>query len=332
MTEIRKHPVTKKRVIIAVERNGRPSDLIKSEYKSDKEDFVETCPFCPGNEEDTPKEIMRFTKKNDWKVRVVPNKYSALSMKSKCKDDNSELFNKKNGLGFHEVIIEGRKHNSNYFNMNKEDFIYILHMHRERYKDLMMRKGIEYVSIYKNYQKKAGASLEHTHSQMIASPFIPSLIEEELISSKEYFDSKGSCIYCDILKEEIDKKERIVIESENFIVLTPFASMYNYEISIFPKSHQSSFIEMSIKEVRELAGLLEKIFKKMGNLLGEFPFNMFLHNAPLLKKEYDNSYHWHIGITPRFSTQAGFELGSGIYINTISPEDAAKTLRNIKGV
>lgn len=330
MPEIRKDPVLGRNVIIASERGKRPTDLLAITEDLRVKDYVETCPFCMGNEEKTPPEIDRMVQDNRWMVRVVPNKFPALSIESKCKEMDEGLFTKKNGLGYHEVIIESGIHSKSFFNMDTEEFEYILKMYRKRDKNLMKLDKIKYVSVFKNYKKKAGASLEHPHSQIMALPMVPNSIVEELEGSKRYYEEKERCIYCDMIREEIKSDERVVINTENFLVLEPYASIYNYETVITPKAHIVDFNEITDTLIRELAIVLKDTFSRMEKVLGDFPFNMYVHTLPKGYEEYRNSYHWHIVISPRLSNQAGFELGSGVYINTVAPEDAARSLRDVK--
>ncbi|RKD32739.1 galactose-1-phosphate uridylyltransferase [Thermohalobacter berrensis] len=329
MTEIRTDPVTGNQVIIATERGKRPTDL-KSVLPEKKVKKIEdSCPFCPGNEEKTPPEISRINRRDKWTVRVVPNKYPAVSMESSCNINDSILFKKEKGKGKHEVIIESREHNKSFFYMDIKEFEYMLKMYKKRYKDLINLEGIKYVSIFKNYKKEAGASLEHPHSQAIALPLVPKLIKEELHGSKNYFEKEGNCIYCDIIKEELNNNERIITETKNFLVLAPYASIYSYHTQIIPKEHKSNFETINNKLIEELAILLFDIFNRMGRLLGDFPFNMYLHTLPKDEENHNKTYHWHMEIAPRLSNQAGFELGSGMYINTVAPEQAAKVLRSV---
>ncbi|EOD01537.1 galactose-1-phosphate uridylyltransferase [Caldisalinibacter kiritimatiensis] len=329
MPELRKDPVTGKHVIIAIERGKRPSDLKETNEEIKPKSYVETCPFCVGNEEKTPPEIDRIENENEWVTRVVPNKFPALSMESECEDSNQRLFWKKNGVGYHEVIIETRDHSKSLFNMEVNDFVNILKTYKKRYNELINKDEIKYVSIFKNYKKKAGASLEHSHSQAIALPLVPNLVKEELEASKKYFEKYKRCIFCDIINEEIKDDKRIVINDDHFVVLAPFASIYNYELMIIPKAHQHSFKDITENELKMLAESMKEVFNRLNKVIGDFPFNMYIHTLPKGMEKYKKSYHWHIEISPRLSNHAGLELGSGIYINTVAPEDAVKNLRNI---
>ena len=327
MTEIRKDPITGREVIVAVERGQRPSDFrIEDEGLEDVE-YLKSCPFCIGNEYDTPKEKDRFTNREGWSVRVIPNLYSALTLDSNIISSNDKIFSSENGIGIHEVIVESPKHNKNIFNMSVDEIRDILRMFKVRHNEAINDENINYVSIFKNYKSRSGASLEHPHSQIIASSIIPSFIKEELNNTLKYHDENHNCIYCHILDREISLLERVIINNDKFVVFAPYASRYKYETVIFPKEHSYCFGEINDEEIYELAKVLKDLYNRKKKVLGDFPFNLYIHTTPKDSSKYRDSYHWHIHITPRLSIPAGYELGTDIYINTIAPEKVAKSLR-----
>ena len=331
MSEIRIDPITGRHLIFAVERDLRPTDLwnlAKEVNPMSELDYVQKCPFCKGNESATPEEILKVPDSEDWKVRVFPNKFPAI----KSMDDENmqsskphSIYEKYSGIGTHEVIVESPFHNTNYFTMNLEDFTIFIEAMVLRYKAIISNKDIEYVSFFKNHQKLAGASLFHPHSQLIGLNSVPDFVKYEVEGSKTFFDKTHSCPYCHILELELSKKERLIYENEHFAVICPFAPKYKYETWILPKKHLPYF--ETEDNIDELAKALYFCFKAMYIELGDFPFNMFLHALPKTMKSGEIYYHYHFEINPRLSGNAGFELGTGIYINSIYPEEAAKKLK-----
>lgn len=338
MTELRKDPIIDNWVIISTGRGRRPLDYkIKTEEKK-----KDSCVFCEGNEGETPPEIFAFRKKGTrenspgWKVRVVSNKYPALKMEEKeAALEKAGMLWKMDGLGVHEVIIETPHHHENFDNLSIGNIVLILKTYRQRYLDLSKDKRIKYVLIFKNYGIDGGASLEHPHSQLIGTPIIPQRIKEELKGAKEYFDLNRRCIFCDYIKQEVKSKDRLIKETEKYVAISPFAARFPFETWILPKYHHSSYEETSDNDILNLARIMKEILSKIKKKLNNPPYNFIIHTAP--SKEFstrecpdlDKKYHWHIEIIPRLTKIAGFEWGTGFYINTTSPEEAARILNSI---
>jgi len=338
MTELRKDPIIDNWVIISTERGRRPLDYkIKTEEKK-----KDNCVFCEGNESKTPPERFAFRKegtmenKPGWKVRVVPNKYPALKMEEReiiLKE--AGMFKKMNGLGAHEVIIETPHHHKDFDNLSIDNIVLILKTYRQRYLDLSKDKRIKYILIFKNYGIDGGASLEHPHSQLIGTPIIPQKIKEELEGAKEYFDLNGRCLFCDYIEQEIKSKDRLIKETEKYVAISPFAARFPFETWILPKYHNACYKETSDNDILSLARIMKEILSKIKKKLNNPPYNFIIHIAP--SKEFstrewpglDKKYHWHIEIIPRLTKIAGFEWGTGFYINTTSPEEAARILISI---
>jgi len=336
MTELRKDPIIDNWVIISTERGRRPlNHKIKIEEKK-----KDSCVFCEGNESKTPPEIFAFRKKGTrenkpgWEVRVVNNKYPALSMEEReVALEKAGMFRKMDGLGVHEVIIETPYHHKDFANLGVDNIVLILKTYRQRYLDLSKNKRIKYVQIFKNYRIDGGASLEHSHSQLIGTPIIPQRIKEELKGATEYFDLNGRCIFCDYIKQEIKSKDRLIKETEKYVAVSAFAARSPFEIWILPKYHNTCYEETSDTDILNLAKILKETLFKIKKKLNNPPYNFIIHTAP--SKEFstiewsnlDKKYHWHMEIIPRLSKIAGFEWGSGFYINTTSPEEAARILR-----
>jgi len=338
MTELRKDPIIDNWVIISTERGKRPLD-----YKTKKEEKKkDSCVFCEGNEGETPPEVFAFREKGTmknkpgWKVRVVPNKYPALKLEERgIILDKAGMFKKMEGMGVHEVIIETPHHHKDFNNLSVDNIVLILKTYRQRYLDLSKDKRIKYILIFKNYGINGGASLEHPHSQLIGTPIIPQRIKEELKGSKEYFNLNGRCIFCDYIKQEIESKDRLIKETEKYVVISPFAARFPFETWILPKYHKACYEEISDSDILSLAGIMKEILFRIKKKLNNPPYNFIIHTTPPKElstgewPDMDKKYHWHIEIIPRLSKIAGFEWGTGFYINTTSPEEAAKILRSI---
>ena len=337
MTELRKDPIIDNWVIISTERGRRPLDYtIKTEGKK-----KDSCVFCEGNEGETPPEVFAFRKKGTtenkpgWKVRVIPNKYPALQMEEKgIIVEEAGMLKKMDGLGVHEVIIETPYHQKDFDDLSVDNIVLILKTYRERYLYLSKDKRIKYILIFKNYGIDGGASLEHPHSQLIATPIIPQRIKEELNGAKEYFDLNRRCIFCDYIKQEIESKDRLIRETEKFVVISPFAARFPFEIWILPKYHSAYYEKINDDDILSLARIMKETLFKIKKKLNNPSYNFVIHTAPskefsAREQDLDKKYHWHIEIIPRLTKIAGFEWGTGFYINTTSPEEAARILKSI---
>ncbi len=326
MPELRKDPMSGRWVIISVERGKRPSDFgVRVSPK--KGGF---CAFCEGNERTTPPEIMAFrpgsgdSNTSGWSLRVVPNKFPALNVEGQLERVGEGIFDKMNGVGAHEVVIECPDHNSTLSTMPLKSVEGTLWAFHQRMEDLRKDNRFKYVLVFKNEGDDAGASLEHTHSQLIALPIIPQLVEEELFLSKQYYSYKERCIFCDVIRQERDGKMRVISENEDFIAIAPFASRAPFETMILPKRHESAFAPHGNFDL--LAQILQRTLKQIDKVLDLPPYNLMIHTSPF-KDETNEYYHWHIEILPKLTKIAGFEWGSGFYINPTPPEEAAKFMR-----
>ena len=331
MPELRKDPIIGRWVIISTERGKRPHGFSSVQARSD----AAMCPFCPGNENYTPPEIMAYRQpqtvpnKPGWKVRVISNKYPALKIEGNLDRAAKGLYDQMNGIGAHEVIIETADHSRDIVDLSDEEIRDILWAYRERMLDLQRDGRFKYILVFKNHGEAAGASLEHAHSQLIATPIIPKRVTEELDGARQYFAFKERCIFCDIIRQEIMEFERIVKDYDAFISFQPFASRFPFETWIIPKPHQSSFLEMSDAEYLALAGALKDTLLRLKIALNDPAFNFVLHTRPISAESHEY-FHWHVEIMPKITKMAGFEWGSGFYINPTSPEEAAAFLRGIE--
>ncbi|MBI4681824.1 MAG: galactose-1-phosphate uridylyltransferase [Nitrospirae bacterium] len=329
MPELRKDPISGRWVIISIERGKRPSDF-GMRVSPKKGGF---CAFCEGNEYTTPPEIMAFRSNGGkpntpgWTLRVVSNKFPALNIEGKLNRVGEGIFDKMNGVGAHEVIIECPDHNLTLSTMPVKSVEEVLWAFHHRITDLKKDTRFRYVLVFKNEGDEAGASLEHTHSQLIALPIVPHLVEEELFQAKQYYEYKERCIFCDIIHQETEDPIRVIAENNDFIAIAPFASRSPFETMILPKKHESSFSPNGSFSL--LAQMLQQTLKQIDKVLDLPPYNMMIHTSPF-KNEQNEYYHWHIEIIPKLTKIAGFEWGSGFYINPTPPEEAAEFLRKVE--
>jgi UDPglucose--hexose-1-phosphate uridylyltransferase len=332
MPELRKDYVTDTWVVFSTWRSQRPIEERKQPSAS-----VDTssCPFCPGNEHMTPPEILAYRNDGEvngpgWWVRCVPNKYPALIIEGEVKRRVTQLFHSVNGVGAHEVIIETPDHLGRLGSLDEKQVYEVISAYRDRYVDLTRDSRFKYILIFKNHGLEAGASLSHPHSQLIATPIIPRRIMDELRASRDFYESTGgSCIYDEIVEEELEVGDRVVVENDGFLTICPYAARFPFETWIIPKEHEMHFEDMKDEERRLLARTLKGVFSRFDTLFGDPPFNYYIHTAPCDRRDH-RYYHWHVEITPRMSNTAGFERGTGFYINPVPPEDAARLLRETK--
>lgn len=328
MPELRKDPVVGRWVIISSERSRRPSDF-KPEPPRPR---TPNCVFCPGNEEKTPPEILAGRPPDSrpntpgWSYRVVPNKFPALRIEGDLEPAGEGLFDRMNGVGAHEVVIESPDHDASLARLGTDAVADVLLAFRERVVDLKKDPRFEYILFFKNHGEAAGASLEHPHSQLIATPIIPIMVTEELAGSARYWELKERCVWCDIVRQERRAGKRMIAETQGFVAVAPFAPRFPFETWILPARHASAFEEIGVEDVRGLAHVLGGFLRRMDEVLGGPAYNFMLHTAPLKAAGLEH-YHWHLEIIPKLTRVAGFEWGSGFFINPVAPEDAAAALR-----
>jgi UDPglucose--hexose-1-phosphate uridylyltransferase len=328
--ELRKDPVVGRWVIIASDRSRRPSDFSPELPRR----RTSRCVFCEGNEDKTPPEILAARPPESrpdgpgWTYRVVANKFPALRIEGDLEPSGEGLFDRMNGVGAHEVVVESPDHAASLATMSIDAVADVLLAYRERVLDLKKDPRFEYVLVFKNYGEPAGASLEHPHSQLIATPIIPIMVLEELGGSARYWEMKERCVWCDILRQERRAGRRVILESNGFAVVAPFAPRFPFETWILPSRHRSSFEDSEIDEIRGLAAVLREFFRRLGAALNDPPFNFMLHTAPLREPTLDY-FHWHLEIIPKLTRVAGFEWGTGFFINPVPPEDATAALRDV---
>ena len=335
MAELRKDLITGRWVIISTARGKRPTDF-PPDIKETRDKSA--CPFCPGNEALTPPEIHALrpsgTHKDsaNWRVRVVPNKYPALGIDFPLIKKGVGLYDQMSGFGAHEVIIETPDHEKTLEDLSVEEIRNVITVSQDRIQDLHRDVRFRYVLLFKNEGSQAGATLSHPHSQLIATPITPKRVKEELAGAQGYYLQKERCVYCDMIAQEKELGVRIVYENESFITFCPFASRFPFEMCLLPKQHELNFHE-SRSHVGDLAQCLKATMEKLDRVLNHPQYNYVFHTAPNLSarkgrwETIHEDYHWHLEIIPRLTKVAGFEWGTGFYINPTSPEDAAKYLR-----
>ena len=327
MPEFRKDPVVDRWVIIAAERANRPHNKPERVRLADPN----ICPFCAGNENMTPPPVLVMADKNagteaaGWSLRVVPNKYPAL-VAGEESPRNDGLYRSMNATGVHEVVIESSQHVVELAALAPSDIERILRAYQWRMLHLRRDPRWRYALIFKNQGIEAGATLSHIHSQITALPIVPKEPLEEIEAGKKYYVSVGRCVYCDIVRRERETATRIIAENSRFVVLCPFASRVPGEAWILPKRHASSFDGGADTDFSALAQLLQDTSVRLARHFHQPAFNYFIHTNPL--REPENSYyHWHLEILPKLQYFAAFEAGSGLYMNSLAPEDAARILR-----
>ncbi len=334
MPQLRQNIVLKEWVIIATERAKRPEQLREDKNISEYAipDYDPDCPFCPGNEKKSGniEEFYRLGDKDNWKMRVVPNKFPALAPPENGIDLNtSGYFRWMDGIGNHEVLVENPRHNLTMATMELPNVIDILKTYRQRNLNLFELPYVESVIPFRNHGTRAGASLIHPHSQIIALPIIPRDIIERMNESIRFHEEHRECIFCRVLKSELESGERVVIDSPNFTVFVPYAAYSPFAMWLFPKRHASSILQVTDDELSEAASILRQALRKLYFGVNDPDYNFIVRGAP---KGYLNSsfFHWYITIVPRLTRQAGFELGSGMFINPSIPEENAEYLRKVE--
>jgi UDPglucose--hexose-1-phosphate uridylyltransferase len=330
--ELRKDPVTGRWVIISTDRHKRPNDFV---FERARIIGREHCPFCPGHESLTPPEIMSYRQNGSapnapgWDVRVVPNKFPALQVEGTLDREGEGMFDRMNGIGAHEVIIETPNHDRTLASMSEPEIERVLFAYRDRIGDLKKDFRLRYILIFKNHGAAAGATLEHTHSQLIALPIVPDFVREEIDGARRHFAAKDRCVYCDIVHQEIRDGRRVILENADVVALAPYAPRFAFETWLLPKRHGAQFEEAPRHEYEGLARMIKAVLQRIDRALESPAYNLILHTSPF-SEDTSETYHWHLELMPKLTKVAGFEWGTGFYINPTSPEEAARVLRAVK--
>lgn len=331
MPDLRKDPIVGRWVIIATDRAKRPQDFMREKDRSTGPAGFD--PFLAGNESATPSEILAYREsgtqrdKPGWRVRVVPNKFPALQIEGHLSKRGDGIYDLMNGIGAHEVIIECPHYEESMARLTLDNIREVMWVYRDRMVDLKKDRRLVHGLVFKNKGALAGATIDHSHSQLIVTPVVPINVWEEMEGSLGFYNYRGRCIYCDMIQQELATGSRIVLDLPNFVVFCPFASRFPFETWILPKQHSSHFENIQRQQVEELGLVLKTVLCKLELALDDPPYNYIIHTAPFDTQELQH-YHWHIEIMPRLTRVAGFEWGSGFYINPVLPEQAAAFLRD----
>lgn len=329
MSELRYNIINREWVVIATDRAKRPKDFIKEKKPKEKVSYRKDCPFCPGNEALSPEEIFRISDGNNWKTRCIPNKFPALSQNQKLERHPSVFGNLISGFGMHEVVIEHPRHDAIMALMSDNEVEDIIRTYKNRYNFMKRIKGVEAVTIFKNHGPGAGTSQEHPHSQIIGTPIVPPQIRNRLDSSIRYFDLAGGCVFCQSLENELKQMKRVIMENKNFVAFLPFAGASPFVTWIFPRRHMASFSLINDDEIKDMAQSLKFALSRLYYGLDNPDFNYTIRSIPVHENDVEY-FHWYLSIVPRITLPAGFELGSGIFINSSLPEESAEFLRNTR--
>ena len=347
--EIRINPIVpSESVLVATARGMRPKKA-EEPAPRDTRVHVDTCPFCRGNEDKTPPEISTYPDSGDWEIRIVENLYPVLGDDRNDTSFSFGLQQAMDGYGRHEVMIDHFQHGIAVHEMSDSHLAMLFGAYQDRMKQLYESDPrLRYVLVFKNFGPAAGGSIPHTHSQIIATPVIPENVAREVRNSREFHDKNHQCIFCTLIDEaltfeatiydrgsgEVRRKinvgQYVVERGEKFIAIKPFASRYEWEVHILPLRHEADFLNEGPEDLADLARVMRRTMARLDAVLGGAQYNFFLHSLPHDAKSEGcrQSYHWHLEICPRTSIPTGFELGSGLFVNTISPEEAAERLRN----
>ena len=330
MPELRQNIITRDWVIIAKERALRPNEFAsRRPAPPPRPSFDPTCPFCPGNEKMTRKEIYRVSEGSHWQVRVIDNKYPALVPEGERVRSLSGVFRSMAAVGYHEVIVEHPRHDLHTALYSPAELGTVLKTYRARYHEIRKDPRVEAVIIFRNHGEAAGTSLPHPHAQLVATPIVPSQIRARVEEAVRYFDDTGECVFCRTLREELLSRERIVCATDYFVAFIPYAALSPFHMWIYPRRHVSSFDESLDGELDDLAVNLRSVLLRLYHGLGNPDLNYSIRSLPLRDRQTDY-FHWYLAIVPRVTRTAGFELGSGMFINSSLPEESAKFLRSIK--
>ncbi len=327
MSELRLNLITMQWVIIQSD-GKKPEEIVFSEDKKKITEKKKDCPFCPGNEHMTEKPKLIIGGNGNWRIRVIPNKYPVLSEMSNPKRYRDGLHVKMDGAGVHELIIEDRKHNSNLALLSKDGIMENLLAYRERYEELVKIDYIKQVIIFKNHGDRSGSSIEHPHSHIVGLPVVSTETRKRMERAMYYYEQNGSCIFCDLVKQELKDKNRIISETENFVAFIPYAALSPFHTWIIPKNHACSFMMIDDEHIIELASIIKDVFSRFHIGLNDPSYNLVVRSLPSTTGGLDY-FHWYFSLVPRLVRRAGFEMGSGMYINPSIPEECAEFLRNI---
>ena len=331
LPELRRDPIGGRWVIIATDRAKRPSDFVRDPITVRGS---ANCPFCEGREFKTPPEVLSYRKNGrpneaGWTLRVVPNKFPALRVEGELSRQGQGMYDKMNGVGAHEVLIETPVHELSLGDLSEKQVEDLFWAFRDRINDLSKDRRLRYIILFKNHGESAGASLEHTHSQLIALPVVPKRAIDEIEGARKYYEFKERCVWCDVVRQELDDGSRVVLESDQMVAICPYAPRFPFETWLLPRAHSSHFENSDIATIQNLGAMTRVLVRKMEKVLERPPYNLMVHTAPVQDASMPH-FHWHMEVIPKLTKVAGFEWGTGFYINPTPPEEAAAFLRDAR--
>lgn len=325
MSILRQDILTGEWVIFATNRKKRPYHFIKKSIgKIDKKN----CQFCPGHEDMTPASIYEKEKNGKWTIRVFPNMFPAVS-ENGDKADGEGFYHACDGTGCHELVVDTPVHEDSIYDFSVDYLIEVLKTLKERLDLMKRRDDIEYVQIFKNCGPDAGASISHSHWQIMGIPIVPENQMATYITGRTYYEKNNRCIFCDMIEHELKQKIRVVMENKNIIAFVPFASKMSYEVWIAPKKHLSSFSDFDEEIMKDFAEVFTVILNKVKDIFYDICYNISFQDMPAHAKDKEHC-HWYARVLPRLGNPAGFEFATGSYVNPILPERAAEYYRGVK--
>ncbi|MEW6374690.1 MAG: galactose-1-phosphate uridylyltransferase [Thermodesulfobacteriota bacterium] len=328
MAELRREPVTRMWVVITTDHPKGPSDYLHFKPPYRLQETEGPCPFCPGNEEMTPQETFSLRgEKRGWSIRVIPNKFPFFHVEGEFDRRPEGMYDVMEAIGAHEIVVEAPEHRQHLATMEPHQIERILFAYRGRLTDLEKDRRFEQFLILKNYP---GIYNRHPHSHIMAMPVIPRRIDEEIWGTRDYYERKERCIFCDVIKEEISMKKRVILETVHFLVFSPYASRYPFETWIIPKVHSPDFHHITEEQTGDLSVAIQSLFMRFYKLLSDPPYSLTFHTSPVQSRFHRPEYHWHIETRLRIGLREGFEWGTGFFVNPTPPEDASAFLREVE--
>jgi len=326
MGELRREPIVRRWVVITTENPKGPSDYLAFKFPFRVAESGESCPFCRGNEWMTPPETFSTGTGGDgWTVRVVPNKSPFFHIEGDFDRRAEGMYDLMRAIGAHEIVVESPDHHPSFATMDHSQIRQVLLAYRERFIDLERDPRIHQLLILKNYP---GIFNRHPHSHLLAMPVVPRGIDEEILGTLDYYQRKERCIFCDIIREELSAKKRVVMETSSFLVFCPFASRFPFETWIIPKTHSPDFQAITEEMMGDLSVILQSLFARFRTLLSDPPYSFVVHTSPIQEQFHRDEYHWHVEARLRIGLREGFEWGTGFFVNPTPPENAAALLRD----
>lgn len=330
MSEIRLNPIANEWVVLLTERTKKPEEFRRRDnHKRRLPELDPNCPFCPGSEEKTPGELLRIPSEGPWRIRVIPNKFSTLLQEGESTRHTSGVKRSVLGVGRHEIIVESPLHNSSIALQSTSEVIEVIETYKARFIDAFTDSRVRHVILFKNHGTRSGTTLLHSHAQLIGTPIVPMQTRNRVDEGMRFFDHTGECLICAIIKDELQEGHRVIVETDNFISVIPYAALSPFHTWILPKRHAQTFAAITEPEISDLAHILKTTLQKLHEGLDDPDYNLVFRSLSPFRgrSEY---IHWYLSIVPQVISASGFELGSGMHVNPAIPEEVAAYLRDIK--